>query len=748
MRIKVGFYYVLALSAFPCLEAQSAQCATVADGCDNGSSNEAGIRSAIARFQDGKVYGGSDAIVMSSAIEGDALAMVTYLCNDGSTPPKVEGSVVRSSFEKILSCTNRCGGVASPENDQCGFGVLVANNAADADCFSKAVNVEPQSSNPEIVPSVGAYGNPACLTDNTDSRLLTDGSRVDQSSTGMTVEKCISLAAADGWRYAGVESGGECYWGDVENNAQQADQADCDTVCAGNAGEICGGGNRILVYENSNGHSVDDAKNSVDNYQNDPTNTALAQTAKNAIDSALDQAKSFLDQITNSAVKAAQEQLVQDLTEASSTAATAATVATAAIAAALADQMAKAVASEQAVQDAKKQQPTQTASQPPSTITEPPTSTPTRSSTTSSSSSSSSSACRLCVSCADDQFPETGPGDSTTVPDDDPAPQESQGSQERRSDLSKRATNSKKEIEVCGTEYKSGPYLAGNGNNQFPTFGYQYTVNTQQACFWSYRKLTWKPSQGGSPPTTKGGSYETEHVYEAQLVRQFAEHVATLDTGGSMCRQAGFIKNILARTTKFPGRGANPFAARGGSALGQMMLNLPDNNSGAGNGAELVALDKELNILKAAVFNGATQSFSSANVAPGKLAKVTRFAMLWAYLATPEVAAIFKAASQRMRATLRTLDQEVAASTMANPGIQFENVYSEWEDNLLFGQGGKVETDMDSIVRAARTQLRTDTSLGSQQLRNSFVAQLNAKTAPTGDAYPTLWFDLDETLGP
>ncbi|KAI1085479.1 WSC-domain-containing protein [Whalleya microplaca] len=753
MRIETSFYYVLALSGLPCLEAQDAQCATVADGCDGGSSNESGIRSAIARFEDGKVYGGGDPIVMSSAFNGDALAMVTYLCNDESIPPKLEGSVIRSSFQKVLSCPNQCGGVASPDNEQCGFGVLVANNAANVDCFSKAVNVVPASSEPQIIPSVGAFGTPVCLIDNTESRLLTEGSRVDQSSSGMTVDKCVALAAADGWRYAGVESGGECYWGDVETNPQQSDQADCDTVCAGNPSQICGGSNRILVYENTNSHAVNDAKTSVDKYQEDPTNTDLAQTAKDAIDNALNEAKSFLDQIVNSAVKAAQEQLVQDLSEASSTAATAVTAASAAIAAVLADQIAKAVASEQAVEDAEKQQPTQTASQPPSTITEPPTSTPTRSSTSSSSSSSTSSACKLCVSCADDQFPETGPGDSTTIPDDDPAPQDQQteqgqDTQERRSDLLKRASNSKKQIEVCNTPYKSGAYLAGNGNNQFPAFGYQYTVTPQSPCIWKYYNLTWNPTQGGTPAGTKGGTYETEHVYEAQLVRQFAEHVGSLDTGGNYCRTAGFIKNILARTTKFPGRGANPFETRGSSALGQMMLNLPDNNSGTGNGAELVALDKELNILKAAIFNGATTTFSTTNVAGGKLAKITRFAMLWSYLSSPGVAAIFKATSQRMRATLRTLDQEIAASTMTNPGIQFEDTYSQWEDDFLFNQGALVESEMDRIIRAVITQLRTDTSLGSQGLRNTYVAQVQSETSPQGRAFPTRWFDLDETLGP
>ncbi|KAK2005862.1 WSC-domain-containing protein [Colletotrichum eremochloae] len=749
MHPKAVFFQLVVFGWLPGFNSQSVQCVTVPDGCDSGSRNQAGIESAIARFQDGMIYGGSDSIVMASAPSGGSLAMITYLCNDGSVPPKLEGSVIRSNFQKVLSCPNQCGGVAYSDNANCGFGVLVANNAAGADCFSKAVNVEPRSSSPKIVPSAGAYKDPVCLFDAPGSRVLTGGSSEDQS--GMTVEKCIAQAAADGWRYAGVEFGRECFWGDVQVNPERSNQADCNTVCAGNPDQVCGGGNRILVYENSNLHGVSEAKASVENYRKDPTNSILAQTAKDAIDTALDTARNFFSQITNSAVKAAQQQLIQDLTAASSTAATAVAAASAAIAAVLADQIAKAVASEEAVQNAKNQKPTQSVSLPPSTITRPPTST--AKTTTSSSSSSTSSACSFCISCADDQFPEIGPDDSTTVPADDVeldelVPDKRQVGQEEKINnqlftLGRRVTDSKKEIKVCSTEYQSGPYLAGNAGNRFPAYGYSYRVSPQTACVWRFDQLTWKPNQLGAPAATKGA----EHVYEAQLVRQFAEHIGTLDTGNP-CRPAGLIVNILARTTSFPGRSSNPFASRGKSALGQMMLNIPDNNSGAGNGAELVALDKELNILKAAVFNSATESFSSANVASGKLAKVTRFAMLYAYLAEPEVVAIFKATSARMRATLRLLDQEIAASTITKPGIQFENVYSVWEDNLLFQQGALVETEMDSIIKAAIAQLKTDTTLGSQTLRDSYVKQVQALTAFGASADPSKWFDLDDLFRP
>lgn len=56
---------------------------------------------------------------------------------------------------------------------------------------------------PTVVPSVERFENPSCFVDITDSRILLNGTSVDQSTTGMTVEKCVNLS--DGWRFAGVE---------------------------------------------------------------------------------------------------------------------------------------------------------------------------------------------------------------------------------------------------------------------------------------------------------------------------------------------------------------------------------------------------------------------------------------------------------------------------------------------------------------------------------------------------------------
>jgi hypothetical protein len=231
-----------------------------------------------------------------------------------------------------------------------------------------------------------------------------------------------------------------------------------------------------------------------------------------------------------------------------------------------------------------------------------------------------------------------------------------------------------------------------------------------------------------------------EHVYEAQLVRQFAEYIGSKDKG-NICSSGKLVPTYLMRTGAFPGRTGNS-KFTGGSPLNELMLDLSDDT----RQGELTALDHELNILKAAVFNGATQSFSSANVAAGKLAKVTRFAMLLQYLKEPVVSTSFKNTSKRIRATLQKLDDEIGSSTMQKPGFKFVDEYSKWEDDFIFRQGSKVDLEMDAIIKSVKEKIQNDRSIGSQTLRNSFIAQIEDKTNPTKIADPSEWLNLDDVL--
>ena len=58
-----------------------------------------------------------------------------------------------------------------------------------------------------MVASVGPFVNQGCFQDSPSSRVLVADSTEDDSSTGMTVEKCVAFAQQNNWQYAGVETG-------------------------------------------------------------------------------------------------------------------------------------------------------------------------------------------------------------------------------------------------------------------------------------------------------------------------------------------------------------------------------------------------------------------------------------------------------------------------------------------------------------------------------------------------------------
>ena len=67
----------------------------------------------------------------------------------------------------------------------------------------------------------------------------------------MTLEMCYSDCAPAGYKYWGVEYGGECYCGNAFGAgsvlAPEGDSG-CSFECPGNALEFCGAGDRLSVY--------------------------------------------------------------------------------------------------------------------------------------------------------------------------------------------------------------------------------------------------------------------------------------------------------------------------------------------------------------------------------------------------------------------------------------------------------------------------------------------------------------------
>lgn len=69
---------------------------------------------------------------------------------------------------------------------------------------------------------------------------------------GMTNAKCTSYCFERGFVYAGTEYFSECYCGNfLARGAKPAEDGDCNTHCAGNSTEACGGRNKLSLYKTS-----------------------------------------------------------------------------------------------------------------------------------------------------------------------------------------------------------------------------------------------------------------------------------------------------------------------------------------------------------------------------------------------------------------------------------------------------------------------------------------------------------------
>jgi hypothetical protein len=74
----------------------------------------------------------------------------------------------------------------------------------------------------------------------------------EQDSTTLTVQSCIATCAGLGYSIAGMEYSTQCFCGNFVQNggALATADTDCAMACGGNAGEICGGPDRVSLYSN------------------------------------------------------------------------------------------------------------------------------------------------------------------------------------------------------------------------------------------------------------------------------------------------------------------------------------------------------------------------------------------------------------------------------------------------------------------------------------------------------------------
>nr|ABD61575.1 copper radical oxidase [Phanerodontia chrysosporium] len=99
---------------------------------------------------------------------------------------------------------------------------------------------------PSIPATVGQWTSLGCYNDSVNARVL--GITANPSG-GVSLESCTSACQSMGFKLSGAEYADECYCGNsFANGGAPTQLSDCNMPCAANAGELCGGPNRLTVY--------------------------------------------------------------------------------------------------------------------------------------------------------------------------------------------------------------------------------------------------------------------------------------------------------------------------------------------------------------------------------------------------------------------------------------------------------------------------------------------------------------------
>lgn len=67
-----------------------------------------------------------------------------------------------------------------------------------------------------------------------------------------SIEHCINFCTAEGYVFAGVQNGPQCFCGNMfpkDPPHPKVSEDDCNTPCRGNPSQMCGGFWRMNVYE-------------------------------------------------------------------------------------------------------------------------------------------------------------------------------------------------------------------------------------------------------------------------------------------------------------------------------------------------------------------------------------------------------------------------------------------------------------------------------------------------------------------
>ncbi|KAI1093594.1 putative glyoxal oxidase [Rostrohypoxylon terebratum] len=105
----------------------------------------------------------------------------------------------------------------------------------------------PYITGPQPNTGIANWTHIGCYSEGTTGRGLTFGASV--LSTQMSAANCTAACQVAGYILAGTEYGDECYCGNSISNGAAPAEDGCNMSCSGNKSEVCGGSNRLNVYD-------------------------------------------------------------------------------------------------------------------------------------------------------------------------------------------------------------------------------------------------------------------------------------------------------------------------------------------------------------------------------------------------------------------------------------------------------------------------------------------------------------------
>jgi len=170
--------------------------------------------------------------------------LTVELCTQACFDANYSLSGVEYADECYCGSSLANGGAPTPAGD---CNMACAGNSSESCGGPNRLNLYNHTdSSPPPSSSRAIWASLGCYSDNVAARTLGVGMPVPGP---LTIENCNNACFNGGYPLSGVEYSAECYCGSsFANGGAPTPPTDCNMVCAGNSSEVCGGPNRLNVY--------------------------------------------------------------------------------------------------------------------------------------------------------------------------------------------------------------------------------------------------------------------------------------------------------------------------------------------------------------------------------------------------------------------------------------------------------------------------------------------------------------------